>query len=232
MESYTKIIELYGIPACGKSTLANSFYSQYKEDCNIATSRDSWHEIKKSSVLKKIKSLHLKSFIDCYRLCRLFPRTEARKDMSIMITLLNTYIRNFQCKYSDYDIIINDSSLIQQIVSWERGENFHNRIDFVNMVNSYLDNFKDIIYVYCTLDVNIALKRIRHRGRNEGRLDKLIISNPDGIVSEYKNEVERFDMITSILEKEGKNIIRFDMNKPTNILVGDLYKTLQNLHYV
>ena len=162
MESHTKIIELYGVPACGKSTLANYLFSKYNNK-NVANSDESWKEIKQSSLLEKIMSFHAKPLYDCYRLCNFFPQTEKRKDMSLWITLFNTYIRCFQSTYSKYNIILNDSSLIQQVVSWERGENFHDNLDFCVRVNNYLQNFPTCIHVYCMIDVDTAIERIKRR---------------------------------------------------------------------
>ena len=228
METLVKTIELFGLPACGKSTLAR-YLLESNDELKIGTAHEGRVEIIRSSPLKWIGATSPKTLYDGYLLSQFFPKTDIRKDLSLRKWLLEIYVKCYNYRYSKYDYIIDDSSLIQQIISWERGEDFHDNPEFILLVKKLLSHFPKAVYVFCEIDINIAIERINSRGRQNGRLDVIALKSPGKLSMEYFSEKKRFEAITRLLTDIGYSVIKIEMNQPCEIIAQHLLKRIKQL---
>ena len=211
MAAHTQIIDLYGIPACGKTTLARYMASHpaeglkvsTMEDCMVAAMNDKRH---------LLLSISFKNLWASIRLKFSAPLDKKRRVIPLKSILLMGAYKQFILKYTDYDIVITDHGDIQSFVSLERGENLHESGTFLKACYNYLNVSLSNTYVYCKVDEEEALRRMNVRGREKGRID--IVSDPTKQLLELESESNRFDFWTTVLNERKAPAIVLDMMEP------------------
>ena len=225
MAKHTQIIDLYGIPACGKTTLAKYMANHPKNGLKVATMRDcilsalndKWH---------LFMSVSLKNIWASIRLKFSAPLDKKRSVIPFRaILLLNAY-KNYIRKYTDYDIVVSAHGDIQSFVSLERGDNLHESPKFKEACLDYLNASLSTIYVYCQIDSDTALRRMNNRSRDRGRIDS--ISDPNLQLQELRKERGRFDFWTTILKERNASLIELDMRDSVPQISDKLYSFLIN----
>lgn len=224
MSEHTQIIDLYGIPACGKTTLARYMASHpadglrvaTMEDCSIAALNDKWH---------LFLSVSLKNVWASIRLRLSAPFDKKRSVIPFKsILLLNAY-KNYIRKYTDYNIVVTDHGDIQSFVSLERGDNLHENQKFKEACCHYLDASLSSVYVYCQIDTVTALNRMNNRNRDKGRIDSLSDQNLQ--LQELERERERFDFWTTVLKERKAVLFELDMKEASSMIADKLFLLLQ-----
>lgn len=224
MSEHTQIIDLYGIPACGKTTLARYMASHpadglrvaTMEDCSIAALNDKWH---------LFLSVSLKNVWASLRLRLSAPFDKKRSVIPFKsILLLNAY-KNYIRKYTDFNIVVTDHGDIQSFVSLERGDNLHEKQTFKEACLHYLDNSLSTVYVYCQIDTVTALNRMNNRNRDKGRIDSLSDQNLQ--LQELERERERFDFWTTVLKERKAVLFELDMKEACSVIADKLFLLLQ-----
>lgn len=208
MEVHPQIIDLYGIPACGKTTLAEYMASHPTNGLRVATMQDCVCDAFNNK-WKLVKSVSLKNFLASIRLKFSAPIDKKRRDVPFRSVLLMGVFKNYVRKYTDYDIVVTAHGDIQSFVSLERGDNLHESQEFKEACLHYLDTSLSTAYVFCQIDAETALGRMNNRGRNEGRID--IISDQNLKLQELEKESNRFDFWTTILKEREASLIELDM---------------------
>ena len=225
MSEHTQIIDLYGIPACGKTTLARYMANHpteglrvaTMEDCMITALNDKWH---------LFLSVYVKNVWATIRLKFSAPLDKKRSVIPFRaILLLNTY-KNYIRKYSDYDIVVTDHGDIQSFVSLERGDNLHENQKFKGACCHYLDASLSTAYVFCQIDAGTALRRMNGRDRNKGRIDSM--SDEFIKLRELETESQRFDFWTTILKERNASPIELNMRDSIPSIADRLYSFLIN----
>lgn len=193
MGTDVQIIEFVGLPASGKSTIANSLKEKLSVDYKVAVWTDITQAFKHSGIKKMIGSIPFNLLIDYFRLFLTLPKTKSRKWymywFAIKISLLYRYCK----KYSAFDYILIDHGILQHMVSILCGETPDKA--FIKRLERILDREKSVdMYIECIVDLSIARSRMELRGRKEeGRLDRITNST---IRSEmYKKEKANFNLI-------------------------------------
>lgn len=224
MSEHTQIIDLYGIPACGKTTLARYMASHpadglrvaTMEDCSIAALNDKWH---------LFLSVSLKNVWASIRLRLSAPFDKKRSVIPFKsILLLNAY-KNYIRKYTDYNIVVTDHGDIQSFVTLERGDNLHENQKFKEACCHYLDASLSSAYVYCQIDAETALLRMNGRDRDKGRIDSL--SDEITKLQELERERERFDFWTTVLKERKAVLFELDMKEASSMIADKLFLLLQ-----
>lgn len=227
MAAHTQIIDLYGIPACGKTTLARYMASHPAEglkvstmqDCTLAALNDKWH---------LIMSVSLKNVWASIRLRLSAPFDKKRSVIPFRAILLMGAFKDYILKYTDYDIVVSDHGDIQSFVSLERGENLHQSEKFLKACFHYLNASLSTSYVYCQIDAEDALQRMNSRGREKGRID--LIMDKHIKLQELEAESKRFDFWTKILKERKTPIIELDMRDSIPTVADKLFSFLYNQH--
>lgn len=212
MAAHTKIIDLFGIPACGKTTLASYMNKKQFNGLLYASAKEAHHEMKQSSIFKIAKCFNCRSIISAIRFVSYFPYTKKRRDLPILKWLRDSVFRSFYRKFSKYDVVLIDHGAVQTFVSWERGEDFHNDSEFQRRVLNYLNNIESTVFVFCDVDNETSIKRIRQRGRDHGRLDMILESDEGSIQSELDAERIRFQKLAELIKENGHKVIIIDSN--------------------
>lgn len=226
MAEHTQIIDLYGIPACGKTTLAKYMAKHPGNGLKVATIRSCM----RSALNNKwnlVRSISLKNFLASVRLKFSAPIDKKRRVISFKSVLLMGAYKNYVRKYTDYDIVVVDHGDIQSFVSLERGDNLHNSDKFKKACLQYLDASLSTAYVYCQIDAETALQRMNDRSRDKGRIDT--ISDQNHKLHEFNKEITCFDFWTATLKERTATLFEIDAKEPCSKIADKLFLLLQNL---
>lgn len=224
MAEHTQIIDLYGIPACGKTTLAEYMASHPTNGLRVATMQDCMRDAFNNK-WKLVKSVSLKNIWASIRLKFSAPLDKKRNVIRFKGILLMGVFKNYVRKYTDYDIVMTDHGDIQQFVSLERGDNLHESEKFRKACSQYLDASHTTAYVYCQIDAKTALQRMNDRGRNKGRMDTM--SNQNLKLQELEKESERFIFWTTVLKERKATLIELDMKESIPSIADKLINILK-----
>lgn len=227
MAAHTQIIDLYGIPACGKTTLARYMASHPAEglkvstmqDCTLAALNDKWH---------LVMSVSLKNVWASIRLRLSAPFDKKRSVIPFRAILLMGAFKNYILKYTDYDIVITDHGDIQSFVTLERGDNLHESQRFLSACLHYLNVSLSNSYVYCRIGAEEALQRMNGRGREKGRID--LITDQHIKLQELEAESKCFVFWTTILKERKVSLIELDMKDSIPSVADKLFSILFNQH--
>ena len=225
MAVHTQIIDLYGIPACGKTTLAKYMASHPVDglkvatmrDCIIAALNDKWHLFLSVTPNNLWASIRLKLSA---------PFDKKRSAIPFRRVLLMGAFKNYVRKYTDYDIVVTDHGDIQRFVSLERGDNLHKSEGFLKACLHYLKISLSTTYVYCKIDAQDALERMNGRGREKGRID--LITDQHLKLQELETESKCFDFWTTILRGRNASPIELDMRDFTSAIADKLFSYISN----
>lgn len=225
MAAYTKIIDLFGIPACGKSTLSNCLAGRSNEALRISTLQGCILNDKKI-VWRLLRSLSLNILWAGIRFRFSAPFDKKRRDVSLMSFLKHGLYYNYVRRFSDYDVVIVDHGDIQSIVTLERGEDLHDKPKFVKACSRYLNSSLANIYVYCRISAEESLYRMNSRQRDNGRID--VIENKHQQLKELQDEIARFDFFSELLKKQQKTVWELDMKYKTSEIANSIINRFIN----
>lgn len=224
MAAYTKIVDFFGLPGCGKSTLVNSLKQTNVNRLKIATIDDIVADIKKEKLWKRITCVSPVNLLYSFLFRLSVPFDGKRKDRSFKNWVKHGILYNYAMKYSCYDIVLVDEGNIQNFVKYERGDDLHNNQDFVSSCKKYIEASPVFIYIYCQVDADTANKRIEHRGRKFGRID--VINDEEARITELRKEQQRFEFFSSLLKRGGFEILTMEMESPTEKVSQNLLEHL------
>ena len=222
MAAYTKIIELFGLPGCGKSTTVQTLISN-RNDFRISTFKNVVGQSKKHP-LKLIASISLKSLFVGLQVRFSVPFDKKRRDRSLFKWLLFEIVFNYIKKYTEYDFVLVDPGVIQGLASWERGDDLHMRCRYRNACSNYLRYTAVTDFIYCDLPIEEALMRMHHRNRNNGRID--LINDEKTQLNELRKEKNRFDFYAGLLKEKKMSVFFMNMNQETSLIVNELQKII------
>ena len=215
MAAHTKIIDLFGIPACGKTTLASYMNKKQFNGRLYASAKEAHHEMKNASLFNIAKCFSFKPIIYALKFITYFPYTNNRRDLPILKWLRDSIFRSFYRKYSQYDVVLIDHGAVQTFVSWERGEDYHDDSEFQRRVLNYLNSIESTFFVFCDVSNSTSIERMRKRGRDHGRLDMVLENNEDSIQTELDAERLRFQKLAGFIKDNGHQV--FIMNSDGDI---------------
>lgn len=226
MAAHTKIIDLFGIPACGKSTLSNYICDHYGSELKICTMPQLVSEARKDGNRLR-KAFSLGYFLAGIGLRMRAPLNKRPREIPIMNWPSHARYYSYAKKYSDYDIVMVDHGDIQDFVSLERGVDLHSDKRFSKACSSYIDQSLSDVYVYCNIEPETALLRMLSRGRETGRIDS--IDNNAERLQELENERKRFSFYAEMLRGKDKMFLELDMHSPTEQIAATLMNQIKAL---
>lgn len=225
MEQHTKIIEFFGLPGCGKSTLENFLIEEESADtwlfCKMS---DLTTKYRKTSFLFKIKNFPYKTFFILFLLLCKLPLVSFNNlriyGGFFRIVLAYSYAKN---TYSTSYVVI-DHGIIQSIVSVLYGHSQYNLKNCKKSLSWLADCFCDVSYYFCSIDPSECLKRLRQRNRkNSGRLDS--ICDDVSLLHNLSIQKKQFEILASYLQ----NTTVLDMQRETVEIAKDLlYQIKEN----
>lgn len=226
MATHTKIIEFYGIPACGKSTLAKYIKDNLSSTYKVGLKYDMTREAREMHGLKFLLSVRLYDIFNAIRLHFSIPNDIKRSDLSLFnLIKFNIYYR-FVSLFSSKDFYFIDHGIVQNCISYQNSKALFDLDIFVKSISHCLNCGINIIFVHCKIDPEDALIRMKTRGRNSGHIDVA------------KTDVKKFDMLakeymfcenyTDIIKRLNLSHITIDASTTVENEYKDLLNELRN----
>ena len=225
MAAHTIIVDLFGIPACGKTSLAEYISEHYGREIKIATIHQLVKEAKRNK-FALFTSNPIKHIFAAMILRLNVPFEKKRKDVFFWGWPSHDKYYSYAKKYSDYNLILVDHGDIQSIVTLERGDDLHKNENFVKLCSNYLSTSSADVYVYCKVDIMEAFKRMNIRNRGKGRIDML--KDPASQIKALEEEKNRFDFLAELLRKDGHELLEIDMSDNTKKIAERFLLYLKN----
>lgn len=223
MAAHTKIIDLLGLPSCGKTTLAKKFCEEYGVRVKAIT-LSQLVKVARNDRIRLLKAMPFKCFIEGVKLRWQAPFDKKHLEIHLFNWPSHARYYWYAKKYTDYDIVIADHGDIQDFVSLERGVDLHKKNSFSEGCSKYLDMSLADTYVYCSIAPEEALVRMKSRGREFGRID---VTSDEKKLQALKDEKKRFDFFVKMLKKKQKNFVELEMSNPTEHNVRILMKKIR-----
>jgi thymidylate kinase len=224
MAAHTKIIDLFGLPACGKTTLAKNFCEKFGVGGVKVITLSQLVNVARYDRFRLLKAMPYKHFVEGLKLRWQAPFDKKHLEIHLMNWPSHARYYWYAKKYTDYDIVIADHGDIQDFVSLERGVDLHKKKSFSEGCSKYLDMSLADMYVYCGIAPEEALVRMKSRGREFGRID---VTSDEKKLQALKDEKDRFDFFVNMLQKKQKIFIELEMTNPTDHNVQILMKKIR-----
>ena len=224
MAAYTQIIEFFGVPACGKSTIVNEILDK-DNSCSIKYN-ELTKEFLQASLIKKILSIPLNQIFVIACLGLYIELKKSNGFCFRMTSLMKTIVvYRYSIKFSKYNKVYVDHGLIQGFVSLIGGNTINNTAKYLEKTNYILSNYPNVQFVFCQINLYDAITRLKQRGNHIGRFNEIIES--DELYEEYDSELKRFNFIIN----DQKRVVKIDTSKPLKETISRLQVYLNQLNY-
>lgn len=224
MAKNTTVVELFGIPACGKTTLASAICSI--SDSKIVDSNQALRDFKKLNLVKKLLCHDPIALIRVLFFVFQFPFDERHIRLGLTNVYRQIVLNNYYSRFSDYDCVVIDHGFVQSLVSWMWGKDVPYKQWFISSVKQLLPYFDNEIKVFCQVPISVAIQRIIDRGRFKGRFDTMAKCNPEGLKKLYADEHGRFMFLVGVIS-EYSLVESLQMDYDESLLVDELQKIIK-----
>ena len=216
MERDSKIIEFYGLPGCGKTTLrSNLLLSLSKHAGSI---QDVMTLYKHESFFYRLFHLPIKQW--CLLSIFLIMMPQKRKNTkSAYVALYYKVLAYAYCaSKSPFDFIVVDHGIVQQLGSILHNMDYKLSDKSMKRVLLFLNSIKNSIFVYCQISSELSLSRIRARKRDGGRIDAVMNDTNQAL---YYLEKERM-LFNKISDSLYNDKVIIDMSKSPEELTAEV----------
>lgn len=223
----SKIVELYGLPGCGKTTLRDYLVSGEAESgCSFGLMSDITRQYKSLSAFKKLGNIPWKGFVRLMRLlCRL-PILPLRKWGFYKVLFQMVLLYRFSGKASSHDYYVVDHGIVQGIAGVLYGKYDRVGPKAAKRLNQLFEYLGLRFVYYCRLDIGEVVSRIRFRGRKTpGRFDA--IKDDAALIGELESENVFFEWCeSSLMQFYGERKI-LEMNASVDCIAKELKKLVE-----
>ena len=200
MAKHTQIIEFYGLPGCGKTTLCNSLKELYlKKGYKVGILTDATKQCSFLRVILVFKLYYLIKFS-----CILMNYVKNGIPLNYAFSPFKRLLI-YRCvkSFSDYDYFFIEHGVIQSMVSALYGYNSPIAIHNNPTYGKYLSVIPVDNYIYCKISQEKALERIRIRNRkSSGRFDQMPNDSLKELLLTQSCQFDEFNMMLNELEKD------------------------------
>ena len=172
MSKNTILVEYFGLPGCGKTTLCSAMHDKNDKECS--TTSELSREFSHSSFLIKVLSFPWYILFPLIRLWFAIPFAGLKHLNRYKIFIIREMFCNFACKYSKLNKVLIDHGLAQSIIVliYDKSESFNRKT--LKLFSRVLARSKVSEIVYCKVAPETSLRRIRKRNRQTpGRSDAI-----------------------------------------------------------
>lgn len=224
MASNTRIIELFGLPGCGKTTQKEMLLG-YNSGYRFCIMSDISQQYKKISILKKIKYFPYKTLGYIFLLQPFMGYKKGDLGFWKSILIVSIVYSYGKSLYENCSIVV-DHGVFQYITSLSYRRDF-NISYFSCKLLARLMKSQNIDFLFnCEIEPSIAVRRIRDRNRSGlGRFDA--IADNDKLLSlliKEKNMIDNLYRVMSDLHVKG--IHKLSMSSSPNQIFNDLCKLI------
>lgn len=222
MAANVKVIEFYGLPGCGKTTLKKHILNCSLK--NVGTIQDVMKLYKKEPLIYKITHLPIKKWWLLFLFIQSLPDRK-KNGREFYIALYSRTLAYTYCSNRDlFDLVIVDHGLIQQVGSILHNMDYKISEKSLKRLVLFMASMEETKAMYCRIPCNLALIRIRERHRNGGRIDA-VMDDKDKALYYLDREYALFEKISSCTNGDFSVL---DMTKPTIELENDYYEILES----
>ena len=166
-----KIIELYGLPGCGKTTLCN-FIKREKGEL-LYTNADLNKNYKNINILLKNIYIFFYPRNIIFFVLIIYLGFIYKSRIYAICKILYLYIILFIHKRSKDEVnVILDSGIVQNISSLSNDLRFNNELCLYKLLKCFCREF-EIIEIECELSVEETIKRVKKRNRKDIWLENI-----------------------------------------------------------
>ena len=188
MEQYPRVIEFYGLPGVGKSTVCDRLIGNDKRYVKI---KDVMVQYNNEHFIFKITHLPIKRWL---KFTSFLLSLSGRNKNSIDEYLTFYYqvlAYSYCCTKMQGVTLVMDHGLVQQLGSILHNMDFAISYNSLHKFSKFLHSMRPLHIIYSRLSEEDALKRMRERKRDSGRIDAVM------------NDTEK---ALYLLQKESRNI--------------------------
>jgi len=220
-----KIIELTGLPGCGKTTLANDIKKNFPE-LNLLTSDVAYpnRKIFLNSTrfqflidLLNLKNVVINILIILYILSYKIDRARVRRIITFIT--FNSWLIKQRNKESDGYLIL-DQGFIIMLTSVAHDVNIKQNFIFKRLIKELRKKFSDILFINCELDKQKVIKQIRRRNKKGHRFDSLSDESLQQMLDIRQNNLE----IVKGPFQEGLDVLTLNMSSDKEIKIMEILK--------
>lgn len=192
----TKIIDLYGLPGCGKSTLMKNLNSSLGVgQSQFCTMSDVTRRFKQLSLLAKVRYLRPSLFVRI-ALFEFLATWKAPAPFKLYRPLFSFAILDQYCTtFCDSSIVVLEHGFTQAIISLLHGRKESLSKLERQLLKNIFRSFQSHYSIYCKVSAQTSANRIHMRGR-AGRIDN--ISNEQILVGILNKQIALFESVNKI----------------------------------
>lgn len=215
MRSNSQIIELYGLPGCGKTTLRDMLVAERNGGSAFFLMTELSSQFRKLSLLKKLRYIPWTDWINLVRLIGGMPILPLKDWFLYKVLFVFSLVYNFASYVDGPKTIVVDHGFVQGIVSLMNGHLTFLTKKQLNLIQRLLSSFQHCKFVFCNVCVETSMSRIGSRGRKCGRLD--VINETSVLRKKLEEEYFVFEQLTSALNNDSR-IVNFKIDCNQDIL--------------
>lgn len=220
MEKNTRIIELFGLPGGGKSTICNEILNSHLRTAKIG---EALRLFKKESIAFKLSHLPILKWLKFGLIVLTIPNKK-RNSKIIYLEFFYIILSYHYAKYQKhFDYLIVDHGLCQQLGSMLHVNDFIIKKNTLSRFSELVLSFDNLHINYCSLPQELALERMRQRKRDVGRIDA-VMKDTKKAMDLLNKEDELFESVCKSL-KESVHIL--DMTNSVESLKTELLEQLK-----
>ena len=214
-----RILEFYGLPGAGKTSMCKVLLGRYRASSKMV---DLVGLYKNESLFFKLTHLPISSFFRFFWFLVFVPK-KCKNEISVYKEFFFFILLYHYFKYQKkYDYLIADHGFAQQLGSMLHNMDFDISDNNLKRFSSFVKSIDFLSLVYCQLPEQLALERMRKRGRNSGRIDA-VMNNTDIAINLLIKENALFDRLDKMMPG---CVIKLDMNYPMKQVMTNLLKKL------
>lgn len=220
MAAIVKVIEFYGLPGCGKTTLrSNLLFSHSKQ---VGSIEDVMILYNNEPFFYRLFHLPIKQWF----LLSIFLMTMPHKRKNSKSFYVALYYKVLAYTYcatkSPLDFVVVDHGIVQQLGSILHNMDYRLSDKSMKRFIMFLNSIEKTIFTYCQISSELSLNRIRFRKRDGGRVDA-VMNDTNQAMFYLEKERLLFDRISDALDN---NIFIIDMSKTPEELTTEVVRIM------